>query len=345
LSPRAKAPASAATHGSFRPDIEGLRAIAVMAVVGFHYGVRGLRGGFVGVDIFFVISGYLITDLLTAEIHATGSISLARFYARRGRRLLPAALLVTLVTLAAGLYVLSPLEQPQVIKAAAASSLYLSNFLFLHGNLGYFSPESAFNPFLHTWSLSVEEQFYIFWPTFILLISRTKRFPRLPIVAIAVASLCSLALCIWLTHVTQPWAFYGSPARIWEFGVGGLASIRQVTNWARDHRAVPAMGWIGACVLVCSCFVAYNPSNFPGPSALLAALSTVVVLISGTASRRHGPIVLLGREPFQTIGKLSYSIYLWHWPVIVYATVMRPTLSATGRLYCALLAGSSSPRF
>jgi peptidoglycan/LPS O-acetylase OafA/YrhL len=318
---------------SFRPDIEGLRAVAVLAVVAFHYRITGIKGGFVGVDIFFVISGYLITGLLIAELNETRRIDFARFYGRRARRLLPAALLVTLTTLICGAFIFSPIEQRSMANAAAASSLYISNFWFLHQSFGYFSPESALNPFLHTWSLSVEEQFYILWPTFLLLVSR----PRLLVKAMLAVTLVSLVFCIWLTNVKQPWAFYALPARAWEFGLGGLACLAPVTRWARVRPAAAAIGWVGMLLLVFSCIVIYDASQFPGPDALLAAGATAFVLISGASGHTRGPALLLNTKPFQWLGARSYSIYLWHWPILVYATTFEPLLSHRSRFACLFL--------
>lgn len=176
---------------SFRGDIEGLRAIAILAVVGYHYGL-GIQGGFVGVDIFFVISGYLITGLLTNELRSSGRIDLLKFYGRRARRLLPAFFPVVVVSLVVGAIIFSPIEQGFVSKAAGAASLYVSNLYFLRQYYGYFSPESGGNPFLHTWSLSVEEQFYLLWPAFLLLLRR-PRSPRLLVSGVVASTLLSFA--------------------------------------------------------------------------------------------------------------------------------------------------------
>jgi peptidoglycan/LPS O-acetylase OafA/YrhL len=329
--------AVARPRSAFRLDIEGLRAVAVLAVVGFHYGVPGMTGGFVGVDIFFVISGYLITGLLANELNETGGIALLRFYGRRARRLLPAALLVTLTTLVCGVFLLSPLEQLSVAKAAAASSLYISNFWFLYQTFDYFSPETALNPFLHTWSLSVEEQFYILWPALLILAGRPKNHPRLLPIAMVAATLSSFVLCLWLTDVKQPWAFYASPGRAWEFGLGALASLSPVTRWARASKVAPVIGWLGAPLLLFACIAIDDASRFPGPDALLPAGATACVLISGAGNDRRGPALLLNTMPFQWLGALSYSIYLWHWPIIVYAKIVDPHLSLWGRLACVAL--------
>lgn len=322
---------------NFRKDIEGLRAVAVLAVVCFHYGLPGFLGGFVGVDIFFVISGYLITGLLIAELDEKGRIDLLRFYGRRVRRLLPAALLITIAIIISGMFVLSPLEQLATAKAGASSSLYISNFFFLHQPFDYFSPEIALNPFLHTWSLSVEEQFYIFWPALLLLVGNPKRHPSSQGIAIAAVTIVSFILCIWLTQTKQPWAFYSSPTRAWEFGLGGLASLAPVTRWVRNSRFAAPIGWCGALLLIISCLIINDTWRFPGPDALLPVGATACILISGSSDDWRGPISLLKTSPFQWLGARSYSIYLWHWPIIVFATIMVPFLSMWGRLACGAL--------
>ncbi|MEO8938724.1 MAG: acyltransferase, partial [Burkholderiaceae bacterium] len=173
----------------YRLDIEGLRTIAVGLVVAFHYDVRAFHGGYIGVDIFFVISGYLITGLLTREVRATATIDFLRFYGRRAKRLLPAALLTTIVTLVVGSFVFSPPEMLATSKAAFASSIYLSNFWFLRATLDYFAAESSLNPFLHTWSLSVEEQFYFVWPALILFCGVHSKNNRRPLIGIGITIL------------------------------------------------------------------------------------------------------------------------------------------------------------
>ena len=225
-------------HGGYRADIEGLRGVAVVLVVLFHAGVWGMRGGFTGVDVFFVLSGYLITDLLVREVERTGTISFVQFYARRTRRLLPAAVLVLGFTLLAGFFVFSPVEQGRYIKSALATSMYLSNVQFLLNASQYFAADMTADPFLHTWSLAVEEQFYLVWPALILVgfgaaLSR-RRLTRL----IATVCLLTLAGCIWLTWLRKPWAFFGSPPRAWEFGLGALASMIPLSGFERERESL-----------------------------------------------------------------------------------------------------------
>jgi peptidoglycan/LPS O-acetylase OafA/YrhL len=322
---------------NIRGDVEGLRAIAVLAVMTFHFGSPWLTGGFVGVDIFFVISGYLITGILVSELENSGRIDLPRFYGRRARRLLPALLLVTVVTLVFGAVILSPPEQISAARAALASSLYVSNFWFLSQWFDYFAPENAHNPFLHTWSLSVEEQFYLFWPALLLLAGRSKPNSRTLAITIIITTAISFVICLWLTNARQAWAFYASPTRAWEFGLGALASLTPVTCWARSSKAAPVIGWVGLALVLLSFVVINEDIPFPGLVALLPSAATACVLASGASGKLVGPVLLLRAAPFQWFGRLSYSIYLWHWPIIVYASIADPSLSAWGRLGCIAL--------
>jgi peptidoglycan/LPS O-acetylase OafA/YrhL len=321
----------------FRSDIEGLRAVAVLSVVIFHFGVDALSGGFVGVDVFFVISGYLISGLLLKELERTGSIDLWRFYGRRARRLLPVALLVTAMTLLVGLFLLAPSEQQFAARGALASSLYASNFWFMTLLADYFAPESALNPFLHTWSLSVEEQFYLAWPTLLLLIWRWRPTVRMMTIAMGALTLLSFGLCLWLSYRKQAWAFYASPTRAWEFGVGALAVLRPVTDWARRSRVAAPLGWLGVAGLCITFFTLTEDMRFPGWIAAAPALATAAVLISGASGQRGGPADLLQRPLFQWLGQHSYSIYLWHWPIVVYATIVGVSDPMTKIVVCSVL--------
>lgn len=321
----------------FRQDIEGLRAVAVLSVVIFHFGLGVLPGGFVGVDVFFVISGYLISGLLLNELERTGSIDLWRFYGRRARRLLPASLLVTAVTLLLALFLLAPSEQIFAAKGALASSLYASNFWFMTLLADYFAPESALNPFLHTWSLSVEEQFYLVWPTLLLMLWRWRPTVRLMAIAMSVLTVLSLAMCLWLSYRKQSWAFYASPARAWEFGVGALAVLKPVTDWARRSRAAVPLGWLGAAGLCATFLLLTEDARFPGWVAVVPALATVAVLISGASGQRGGPAELLKVPLMQWLGEHSYSIYLWHWPIVVYATILEVTDPVAKVVMCSVL--------
>ena len=202
---------------SFRPDIEGLRGIAVLLVVLFHTRVPGVKGGFVGVDVFFALSGYLITGLLVREVETSGRLNVPEFYARRVRRLLPASALVLLVCLLAGYLLLAPDELSFLARAARGTALYMSNIFFMRNAGDYFAPGAETNPLLHTWSLAVEEQFYFVWPLLIMLaLWRSHSRKRLVAVMLLITAV-SLAGWVWLTEHLKTWAFYGSWSRAWEF--------------------------------------------------------------------------------------------------------------------------------
>ncbi|WEX76218.1 acyltransferase [Sinorhizobium numidicum] len=323
-----------AAPGTFRPDIEGLRALAVSGVVAFHFGMTGLPGGFVGVDIFFVISGYLITRHLQQEIAKSGTVNLWRFYARRARRLLPASLFVILTTLLFGYFILSPSEQQFYSKGSLFASAYIINLWLIRWAVDYFASDASNNPFIHFWSLSVEEQFYLVWPALLLLFARFRPGKRGFFVLLAVVAAISFAASWRMTAISQPWAFYFSPFRAWEFAFGGLASMAFPQEWARRFRFSPAMGWLGLGAIAAGYLTVTEEIPFPGTIALVPVLGTVMVLLSGAHEGRAGPRSVLALQPLQQIGKLSYSLYLWHWPVIVYAGILNPELTITDRLLC-----------
>jgi peptidoglycan/LPS O-acetylase OafA/YrhL len=326
---------SSALRSSFRPDIEGLRAVAILMVVCFHTGISSVRGGFVGVDVFFVLSGYLITELLVKEVEHTGSIDFARFYARRIRRLLPAALLMLVCTLLVAFAVLSPIEIVRVAKSAIATATYTSNAWFVLQSTDYFSAGVDTNPLLHTWSLAVEEQFYLVWPLLVLLCVKGKGSSRKTIVGVlGFVTILSFAAGVWLTHTLQPFAFFGTPTRAWEFAAGGLATLLQNSPALRVFRHAAA--WLGAALLLVSAAWLTSTRGYPGVFALMPVSGTVMVLIAGKLTpSQNGLFALLGSRLFQTLGRLSYSWYLWHWPVFVFGRILLP--SGRGPLLSILL--------
>ncbi|MDX8448054.1 acyltransferase family protein [Mesorhizobium captivum] len=318
----------------FRPDIEGLRALAVAGVVAFHFGLTALPGGFAGVDIFFAISGYLITRHLVTEISQTGRLDLLRFYARRARRLLPAALFVIAATLAAGAIILSPEEQALYSKGAMWASAYMINLWLIRWSFDYFANDAANNPFIHYWSLSVEEQFYLAWPALLMLAAWLRPGKRTIMLGMGIAGLVSFAICAWLTTVSQPWAFYFSPLRAWEFAAGGLASMAPAWLLQKRPRLGLALSLCGLALIAFAYLTFSEEAPFPGFLALVPVAGTVLLLLAGAAGVRDGVNAALALPPLQWVGKLSYSLYLWHWPVIVYAGMLVDDLTLAQRLAC-----------
>jgi len=312
----------------FRPDLEGLRAIAVSLVLLYHAAVPGFGGGYVGVDVFFVLSGFLITGLLLRELRATGTISLPSFYARRLRRLLPAVALLILVTVVASILVLSPLRAGDVAADGVAASLYASNLRFAFQATDYLQSELAPSPLLHLWSLGVEEQFYLFWPALLLIVTRagSHRVRRVGIVAAAVV-VASFALSLWLTTASAPWAFFSLPSRAWELGIGALLAIGAARLARLPRAAAAGAGWLGLSMIGASGLIIDTSTPFPGMAALLPTVGTALAMLPGMRRPADGPALLLGWRPARFLGRISYSLYLWHWPLLVL-----PTAVAAGTL-------------
>ena len=323
------------TGHNFRQDIAGLRAVAVTAVVLFHAGVVGIPGGFVGVDVFFVISGFLITRILLSELELRGRIDLTRFWMRRARRLMPAAALVASATLLAGYLLASPLNWGHIAKTGAAAIAYVSNIVFAVDGADYFAEDlQQLSPFLHTWSLGVEEQFYIVLPLALLLVAVLARglHPgsrrRALIVAIAVGSAVSLVASISLTATAPGYAFYLMPTRFWEFGIGGLLGVLgHRIHLRRSIREV--IGVLGLVGLAISFAVIDESMPFPGLVALAPVLATAAIITAGTTQPGDGHTVVsrvLAWKPATAVGDISYSLYLWHWPLIVFMPLAVPAL-------------------
>lgn len=314
----------------FRSDIEGLRAVAVLLVVACHCGVSWCQGGFIGVDVFFVISGYLITGILVAEIRRTSSLDLPRFYARRARRLLPALLLVLLATLAAGAFIQAPQELAFAGRAARATALYFSNVFFDLYGADYFARDVESSPFLHTWSLGVEEQFYLVWPLLLLLGLRQRKSNRPLIWLFAGVASLSLLICLWSTAYRPTFAFYELPARAWEFGLGGLLACAGVSRLRGTAAAV--LGWLGLAAILLVAYLLRDGAGFPGWLATVPALGTVAVLATGPARPPRGVGFLLDSRPMQYLGARSYSWYLWHWPFVVFSVAIAPAIPVAAKV-------------
>ncbi len=333
----------------FRPDIEGLRGVAVLLVVLFHAGIAGVAGGFIGVDVFFVISGFLITGLLLREREQTGSVDLLRFYARRARRILPAAVVVIAITLPVAVLVLDPLSRAPVVIDGLASALSIGNIRFAFVAGDYFSTVGTSSPFLHFWSLGVEEQFYLIWPLLLIVAGRSSR-PRLGIgLVLGSVIVSSLVANLVITDAAVNWAFYSLPTRAWQLAIGGLLALASLPGGARLPRPSarsagsarsarsarsakptaalaepPAMllavvGWLGLVVVLWSAGALDESIAYPGAYALVPTLGAAAMIAAGASP--FGPRLALGLPPLRFLGRISYSLYLWHWPLLVLPAV------------------------
>ena len=307
----------------FRADIEGLRGVAVLAVVAYHAGLGGVGGGFVGVDVFYVLSGFLITGLLWDELQRTGRFRFGEFYARRARRLLPAAVVVLVVTVAAASVWLSPLQARVVAQDAVAAAFYMANYRFAAQRTDYLA-ETSPSPLQHYWSLGVEEQFYLLWPVLVLVVFVVGRrlATRSSVGAGAVLVLAgagSFVLSLRLMALSQPWAFFSLPTRAWELAAGGVLALARPGLRRLPGVAAATLGWLGLEAVLWSIIQFSASTPFPGTAALFPVGGTAAVIAAGCAAPRLGPNLLLGRRPLQLAGRLSYSWYLWHWPLLLLA--------------------------
>ena len=337
---------------TFRPEIQALRALAVTLVVVYHLNSGWLPGGYIGVDVFFVISGFLITGIMLAEIERTGRLRLRDFYARRARRILPASAVTLVVVTALGSAILPTTRWEAMGEQARASGLFVQNWLLASQSVDYLAEGAAASPFQHFWSLSIEEQFYFVWPgvlgllallTFRLSAQRATRteptttatsgslrtFRRRALLVLGMVTASSLALSVWMTAQGDPAAYFVSHTRAWELGAGGLLAFAGSTA-RRDERWRAALAWAGLAAIVWAAFVFSAQTPFPGSAALVPVLGTVAVIHAGRTQASWSPSHLMGRRAVQWVGDASYSLYLWHWPVIAILPVALGTLSATG---------------
>ncbi len=318
--------ASAGERGAawrFRPDIEGLRAVAIIGVVLFHAGVRRLSGGFLGVDVFFVLSGFHITGVLASEVHSTGTVSLPAFWARRIRRLLPAAALVSLATLGLALAFDSPFALQAHTKSAIAFATYWSNLLFVRRGADYFDHTVASDPFLHTWSLAIEEQYYLLFAPLCLVLAMVVRkrqpgeFQRQLLRFAVVGGILSFVGSLILTATKPLISFYGLPSRAWEFAIGGVLALSSSEKSSSPSRGAQPLATTGIVLIGAAMFVADERTPHPSWVTLLPVLGTAVLIHVGGRNR-----TLVGRfletGVMRWLGRLSYSWYLWHWPVAIY---------------------------
>lgn len=305
----------------FRTDIQGLRALAVMLVLFYHAGFDWLSGGYIGVDVFYVISGYLITGILLKEYQQNQSINLFEFYARRVRRLFPAAALVIVTTALFAWYVFSPLKFKIFTSSAISAILYLSNFWFAAKSTDYLAENTDADPLLHTWSLGVEEQFYVVWPLFLVFLLRHYgRTGDLRILTFGISGLLivSFVASVFLTAYSQPWAFFASPTRAWEFCAGALLAV-QHNKADMTKSSVPPFAFYGGVALVFfSAFSFDEQTLFPGYIAAIPVVGTCLILSAANQIRPSFLRAAIDSRPTQFIGDVSYSLYLWHWPVFLF---------------------------
>jgi peptidoglycan/LPS O-acetylase OafA/YrhL len=305
-----------------RTDIQGLRAIAVSLVLVYHLAPRALSGGFTGVDVFFVISGFLITLHLLEHVPSQPR-DLAAFWSRRVRRLLPASLLVLAFTLAGSRFVSPETQWANTAHQVRAAALYVVNWLLARDAVDYLAAENAPSPVQHFWSLSVEEQFYFVWPVLILVLAALARALRrkpLPVVVVGLTALvgASLAWSIHETTTDPAAAYFVTPTRMWELGVGGLLAASSLLKPGRlkASAAIP-LAWLGLAAIAWTAATYTGETAFPGWQAAVPVLGTAAVIAAQPEHGRLSPGPALALRPVQWLGDISYSVYLWHWPLIV----------------------------
>jgi peptidoglycan/LPS O-acetylase OafA/YrhL len=359
------AQSTAAARGRFRPDIQGLRAVAVVLVVIYHADL-GLPGGYVGVDVFFVISGFLITSQLVDELASRRRISLLSFYARRVRRILPAATVTIVTTVIVARLVLDPIAAQRVFEDAMTSVFYGANFRFAIVGANYLNSTLPPSPIQHFWSLAVEEQFYLVWPVILIgsslvWLGRNRQRPRhqgaghvgednehgraAPDFALVAGVLVVLATVSFFVGahetVSSPtWAYYSIFSRAWELAAGALAALARPYAARLWPPLASALTWAGLVAILVAAVNFNSQTAFPGTAALVPVGGAVAVVVGGTVlGNRSGAGVLLGTAPAQWLGALSYSLYLWHWPVLVLAPNILGHALSTGQTLVALALG------
>ena len=309
----------------YRPDIDGLRAIAVLSVVLYHAGLPYLPGGFVGVDIFFVISGFLITRIIADEI-AEGNFSILKFYERRTRRIFPALLVMLSVSIIIASFVALPAELEDFGTSLAAVTLFVSNIYFWQ-TADYFAGPAHLQPLLHTWSLAVEEQFYIVLPLLLIGLTRWMRAYLIPI--LIAATLASFVLSVWAVGAKPNAAFYLLPTRFWELMVGALIALGAVPAF-KARKWAGAGAAAGLALIVMAAVLYSNATAFPGAAAALPVLGTALIIHAGTMHRDTIVCRMLSLPSVVFVGLVSYSFYLWHWPVLTFTRIARGEILTSG---------------
>lgn len=311
-----------------RPDVQGLRGVCIVSVVFYHVQLPGFSGGFVGVDAFFVISGFLIVGLLLDEVGRTGHIDLVRFWSRRARRLLPNATVALIATLVVGGVLMPPHALDILGRDTAAAAAYVANYRFAAKAVDYFRLDDQLSPVLHYWSLSIEEQFYIVWPVVLLAACGRARLAKIaPFALLGSIWVLSFAYCMLAVADNQPLTFFHTETRCWQLASGGLAAL-----YIRRFSPLPSpVGWVGFAAIVAAVCSLDDQIAYPGLVALVPTIGVAGVLLTSCA-RRGSVAMVLGRFSLMWIGARSYSWYLWHWPVLIYAGIFWP-----GQPFAALL--------
>lgn len=323
--------AEAVPESSYRADIQGLRAVAVVLVVLDHAGLTFLGGGYIGVDVFFVISGFLITGLLLRDFAAQGRIRFLNFYSRRARRILPAAALTLVATDIAAQLLLNYVRAEAAIKDSIWAAFFAANIRFERLRADYFASAAPPSPIQHFWSLAVEEQFYLVWPALLalllagaVLLARRRDRSEVSLWPVS-AGLCVLigASLLWAiteTRYAPPDAYFSAFTRAWELGCGAVLAINARTVARAPKWARVTSSWLGLAGILFAAVWFSGTTPFPGIAAILPVVSTVLVVAGGTGEvSRIGPSALLGLRPFRFVGDVSYSFYLWHWPFLIIA--------------------------
>jgi peptidoglycan/LPS O-acetylase OafA/YrhL len=334
------------TESGFRLDIQGLRGFALVLVLATHAELPSTEGGFVGLDVFYVLSGFLITGLLLQEMRRTGRVSLLKFYARRARRLLPLAVTVLGAIFVGSILLFGPVRAYDVAGDMLAATLYVANWRFMAQETEYFQfDDSEVSPVQHYWSLSVEEQFYLVWPLVILALLWLARHrigsPRALLWTVLVPiTAASFAYGVWFSGVDPQASYFSTLGRVWEIGVGCLLALALPVGlrMPRLLSGVLTAGGLAALVWATTAFTGLTP--YPGWSALVPVLGSAAVIVAGTATKVSAPIRLLSTAPLQYLGKISYAWYLWHWPALVFATAAAgTTLTPLQKTVVTLAAG------
>ncbi|HEY5273614.1 MAG TPA: acyltransferase [Acidimicrobiales bacterium] len=310
------------SHQEFRADLQGLRAVAVALVVLYHAHLPGIRGGYVGVDVFYVLSGFLITGLLLRERETSNRTSLVGFYARRARRILPAAFVVIVATVLASYIWLGFVAGNRTADDARWASVFLANIHFGAIGTTYLGSQLPPSPIQQLWSLSVEEQFYVVWPTLLLITAYIGRRFSLRARLAAVLSVIVVASYVWSiveTNQNGTWAYFSPLTRAWELAIGGLVAVGTPQLAKLGRRTSATLSWAGLAAIIFSALWFTEATTFPGSLVAVPVLGAVLFIVAGCSATPSGAAALLRNRPVQWIGAISYSLYLWHWPILTIA--------------------------